>query len=221
MSLLFIDAGANQGDITAWLLDQPCDAHAVVIEANPELIPRLQKRFAQKPVQVRHAAMWTHEQGVELFLTDAATDPQRVGATVCEGKTTNRVNYKQGVRVPSVDVAKLLTEIAIVTDRQIVLKLDIEGAEYAVIERLFARGAASLLAGLVVETHVHKVQSITKERHERMMESLHAWGGQPIASHTTWHAFVPKAHGAASHNRDLVGLLQAMLQADTRCAHAG
>jgi FkbM family methyltransferase len=219
-----LDIGANRGDISAWWLDHAADfgfaPRAIAIEATPQLLPALATRLEPRGAMVVHEAAWTHAQGVELFLSDQAMDPQRVGATLCEGKTTNRVNYARGVRVPSVDVAMLLTELACELEGQLVLKLDIEGAEYSVLERLLARGALDLVAGLIVETHHHKVLSITAPRHEALMHALRAWAGEPIAQHTTWLGFVHPQVPRTADDRGLVGLLRAMLAADTRCAPA-
>lgn len=221
--IVAIDAGANRGDITAWLLAHPLfaashEARALALEANPQLVPALQARFAGARAEVRHAAVWTHEQGIELFVTDPQTDPQRVGATVCEGKWTNNVNYERGLPVPSIDLAKLLIELAVTTDAKVLLKLDIEGAEYAVVEHLLARGALTLVDALVIETHVHKVRSITSQRHAAVLAALQHWAGEPVAQHTTWRGYAPNGRGRDEADRDLVGLLRQMLAADTRAA---
>jgi FkbM family methyltransferase len=236
MHTIFIDAGANQGDIAAWwaegIVSRGEAGSVLAIEANPELMTSLRVRLEalreeRLCIEVVHAAAWTHAQGIELFLSDARMDPQRVGATVCEGKTTNRVDYARGVRVPSVDMAALLTQLACDVglhdasgETQLVLKLDIEGAEYAVLERLAARGVLPLLSGLVVETHHHKVSSIGQARHERVLELLHAWAGEPVAEHTTWRGYVGRGI-ARDDDRGLVGRLRAMLAADTRCVGIG
>ena len=211
---LFIDAGANQGDISRWWLSHVPSSSVLAIEAQASLIPHLRLVLDPTRAKVLHAAAWTHNTGISLFLTDPEADPQRVGATVCEGKTTNRVNYAQGVHVPSVDMTQLALESRIATAGVLVLKLDIEGAEYAVLERLLARGAMLLLDALIVETHVHKVRSISSQRHDALLAALCEWAGEPVAQHTTWRAYMPRH----ADDRGLQGILHAMLAADTRSA---
>jgi hypothetical protein len=52
------------------------------------------------------------------------------------------------------------------------MKLDVEGAEYPVLEKMVADGSIELIDELLVEFHWHMNESITKDRHDRLVNEL-------------------------------------------------
>jgi len=61
-------------------------------------------------------------------------------------------------------------------DDYIVLKLDIEGKEYDVLDGLIESGEISKVDKLYVEWHWRKVASISKERHQTLVKKLQKLG---------------------------------------------
>lgn len=210
-----IDCGANRGLVLAAAVAALQGFEHLALEANAELIPVLRdvaRRLAPARVVVRHAAVWTHDGNIDLFLTDRKQDPGREGGTLLAGKTTFGVDYGRPVRTPCVDLDRLVRE-EIADASRLYLKVDIEGAEYAVLEKMLAGGSLGRVDALVLETHAHKVLSITRERHDVLLERLDGDFGAPVVKHGTFVGWARDAAAAAYVREALAG--------DVRLAAAG
>jgi FkbM family methyltransferase len=175
-----IDCGANRGIVLDAAATQLPHFEHIAYEANPRLIPALMAVRARHPsvsISIHHAAVWTADGAIDFFLTDDAHDPNHEGSTLARGKSTGAVNYAAPVRVPSIDLDRTLRQFT--PADTVILKMDIEGAEYDVLERLLDTGSINRLSALLVETHAHKISTIPQHRHDRLIQRLTAWGGAP------------------------------------------
>ena len=87
---------------------------------------------------------------------------------------------RQVVRVPCFDFSAWLRELP----TRPVVKLDVEGAEFPILERMVEEGTDALVAELLVEWHDDKMDDFF-ERKERLLSALrcpvHAW--EPAGRH--------------------------------------
>jgi FkbM family methyltransferase len=135
---VIIDAGGNIGMSAIWFKREYPQARLTVFEADPTLAAVLQRNLnaaAITDVKVEAAAVWIAD-GTVTF------DNQ--------GQDKGSVSAGQGVAVPAVDLAAHLPA------RVDLLKLDVEGAEYPIIERLHATGALRRVQNVVAEFHVRR-----------------------------------------------------------------
>jgi FkbM family methyltransferase len=133
---VIIDAGGNIGMSAIWFKQEYPQARVTVYEADPEQAAVLQRNLAAAAitdVQVENAAVWT-EDGTVSF------DNQ--------GQDRGAVRGTQGIPVRAVDLAAHLPGAVDL------LKLDVEGAEYPIIERLYSTGALARIQNVVAEFHV-------------------------------------------------------------------
>ena len=88
------------------------------------------------------------------------------------GKRNAAIDYEHPVRVHCLDFsAWLAAECAAAT--HLVLKMDIEGAEYAVLERMIETGTLALVDELMIEFHAKKFGDPTLwQRHEMLLPQL-------------------------------------------------
>lgn len=113
-----IDAGANVGYSSLYFSDVYPDAHVVSIEPDYETFLVLKQNCAEHPrITPVHAALWRHDNGVNLSNTDA----DAWARSVSDGGST-----------PSRTLESILS--AIPDAHPLILKLDIEGAEREVVE---------------------------------------------------------------------------------------
>jgi len=86
--------------------------------------------------------------------------------------TTNaQVDYTHPVRVDAVDFSQWLRENCEEPDYAII-KMDIEGAEYDVLEKLIADDTIRLIDELRVEFHQQMNEDISLERHSRLVADV-------------------------------------------------
>jgi len=132
-----VDCGGNMGLSAFRFRELFPGARITVFEADPQLAAVLARNLAQvgdPRTVVRAQAVWIEDGEV---------------AFAASGCDEGRVELDGELRVPCADVARVCEEAGKVD----LLKLDIEGAEYEVIERLVASGAADRVLRLVIEFH--------------------------------------------------------------------
>lgn len=189
---IFIDGGANRGLLLAAAIELLDDFEFHAFEPNPAMIGSLHELAAthtDRHIRVHHAALWTEPGTLDLFETDPAQDAGREGCTVMAGKTSWGVDYSKPVAVPAIDFDAWLWN-TINPDDLVVLKLDIEGAEYPVLERMIETGSLDLVDEVLIEFHNHHFDSIKMDRHARIRSAVldrpgdsRAWGEQ---KHIWW-----------------------------------
>lgn len=189
---IFIDGGANRGLVLEAAIALLDDFECHAFEPNPAMIPGLNaiaRAHTDRHIRIHHAALWTQPGTVELFETDRTIDTAREGCTVMDGKAAWGTDYANPVEVPAIDFPAWLEHTAGLDDL-VVCKLDIEGAEYPVLEQLIESGAIDLIDELTVEFHNHHFESIDADRHARVRQAVldrpgqsRAWGGD---KHIWW-----------------------------------
>jgi FkbM family methyltransferase len=135
---VIIDAGGNIGMSAIWFKREYPRARVKVFEADPELAKVLQSNLSAAEVEdvhVENAAVWIAD-GTVTFDN--------------RGEDKGTVSEGAGIPVRAVDLAAHLPE------KVDLLKLDVEGAEYPIIERLHATGCLHRIQHLVAEFHVRR-----------------------------------------------------------------
>lgn len=86
-------------------------------------------------------------------------------------KKTGGVDKNNYIEVESIDLAEWIGK-NLNKDDQIILKLNIEGSEYEVIEKMHKSGVLDWINTWHVEWHWKKV-GVTKERHDKVASMIH------------------------------------------------
>lgn len=166
---VFIDGGAHRGESirsfkrTRMYRDHRW--HIIAFECNPDLAARLP---AAHDIAILNQAMWTNIGSLEFFLTDETTC-----SSVFKEASMGKLE-KRRVDVPSIDFASWLRD----NTRQeefVILKLDVEGAEYPILDHLLAQDAARHIDILFIEFHNAWV-GVPKERDEALLRQLRGRG---------------------------------------------
>lgn len=135
----------------------------IAFEANPEFAKQIPKRDNWTVLQ---QAVWIKDGTIEFYVDD-----HRVGSTVIKGKKTGKL-AEVPLEVPSIDFSEWLKRNYTARDF-VFVNLDIEGAEYAVLDKLLADGTIDLVDKLCVEFHDHKV-GVPEERDHELAERITA-----------------------------------------------
>lgn len=148
---IFVDGGAHTGETIAnFEKSNLYSKHLWEIfsfEANPNLIPH----FPKKPnLIVLNKAIWIHDEGVNFYL-----GKDRLGSSILKHKKTGELS-RIPTRVESVDFGQWLRRNFKLKDF-IIVKLDIEGAEYEVLDKMLLDGSIKYVDALYVEFHNIKV----------------------------------------------------------------
>jgi FkbM family methyltransferase len=141
-----IDCGANAGFASAFLLSRFPDASLVAIEPDPDTFRILERNLAPYGPRVRaeQAGVWSHTTDLRI-----EERPYRGG-----GAWARQVRPCAPGEVPTlhaVDIPTLLAQSG--RDRISILKIDIEGAEFAVFSAPNVASWLPLVDCLVIELH--------------------------------------------------------------------
>lgn len=154
---LILDCGANVGEITEEFAKTGAEVHA--FEPNPFAYAELKKRCGQYPRVVCHQAAVGCQAGRQRLYFHEQSDQDEVlysnGSSLLAEKPN--ISLEKSIEVEMVDLAEFLRRLPRDVD---VMKMDIEGAEVAVLEHLIATGTIRRVRRAFIETHEKKIPSL-------------------------------------------------------------
>ncbi len=132
-----------------------------------------QRRAHGVPVRLERKAAWLHDGEVDFvddFIRGGLPGPTGYGTT-CPGADTSlgrigTVVKKNGIRVPCFDFSRWLAGLGY----PVILKMDVEGAEYPLLKRMIRDGTNRLVSELVMEWHEQPAPRLTKH-----FEKVRGW----------------------------------------------
>lgn len=167
-----IDAGANVGVVTKVLAANGATVHA--FEPDPVAFAELTESCGDLPnVTLHQKAISDRPEGVNLYRhLNHEIDPVRFsqGSSLISDK--GNVDDREGLPVEAIDVAAFMQELGGPVK---VLKMDIEGSEYKVMERLLDTGMINNIDKIFVETHARRIPSL-READQKLRERIKAEG---------------------------------------------
>lgn len=155
VSDLFIDAGANIGSISKFILDstRASTVPIIALEPDPEAFLVLSEISDQRLTIVNKAA-WISEGVTSLYRhKDWEINQSHTSSTLVESKSN--IDNKNSVLVSTIDFADMLKNS---TASRITIKMDIEGAEYKVLKHLIKRQTLNKVHRLYCEFHPNSIR---------------------------------------------------------------
>jgi FkbM family methyltransferase len=152
-----VDCGANVGKITGIMARR--GARVFAFEPNPYAFGLLQKKFAGRPnVRCIQKAVWTAAGMTKLFFHEQSSQDEvhwSTGSSIRVDK--GNVDKEKFVEVETVDLASFIGELNTPVK---LLKIDIEGAECEVVNRLIDQGLQQRIGAVLVEVHDQKMAAL-------------------------------------------------------------
>lgn len=152
---IFIDCGAYDGDSIEqfynWykLIDDPTEYNVFAFEPNPTVMAKAKERLTGKKVVFSDNAVWIENGTKEFSVYD-------VGSTLMESKNT----WDKGVKI-EVDTVDFSEWINNFKGDYVVVKLDVEGAEFPILEKMIKDKTIDIPDLMLVEFHPNKVSDYT------------------------------------------------------------
>lgn len=152
-----IDCGANLGAITRILAAGGATVHA--FEPNPDAFAVLQAAVGDMPnVHLHPAAVLDAPGQMTLHLhMNYDCNPERFSSGSSLIAEKRNVDGAKGVDVQVIDLVAFIEGLPAPVK---LLKIDVEGAEYAILHALIDRGVMDRIGAVFVETHAHAIPSL-------------------------------------------------------------
>jgi FkbM family methyltransferase len=180
--VLFLDCGANLGQGYKWFSKffNQSNVHFELFEPNPNCLEHLRNlpSVANGEVKLNPFGIGTQDGLVKFFGTDTNEGGAlSQGGSIVQSHNSNHYIAKQetAIEVKIIDFSKYLAEQALHYDK-IIVKMDIEGAEVELLEKMIAEGSINLMDVLYVEFHSEyqkpEESAVTRMREQRIISSI-------------------------------------------------
>jgi len=156
---IFIDCGANVGNITDYFLNFSDNVHC--FEPNPYAYQILQKRFANnKNVKLINAPVSVKKEKILLYYHENSDIDEvkfSTGMSACKDK--NNVSENKFIELDAINISQYIKDILDKGNSIGILKIDIEGLEGKVLKNLIENNLTNKIKYILCETHEKKVPS--------------------------------------------------------------
>ena len=157
MQKYVIDCGGWRGDSVETLRRQFLPDHIYTFEANPNF----KKFYHFKNHTLINKAVWIYDGEIDFYLGG----DYDMGSSVIQKDNTGK-----SIKVPCIDFSKWIIDNFKKED-EIILKMDIEGAEYKVLGKMIDDGSTDYINQFLVEIHHNKYPEIaTKEEIDKILK---------------------------------------------------
>ncbi len=169
---LFVDCGGNDGcSIRRFMAEFDPKGRFEMVSFEPnDLYRHCYAGFPRH--QLIQAAVYDRDQTLEFYLDREDGD----GSTLFKEKLTandggyGTLDKEHPIRVKPIDLSEWLLNNTEPRD-YVIVKLDVEGAEYDILEKMFRDRSIERVAHLFVEWHWSRV-GVTNQRHALVIETL-------------------------------------------------
>ena len=177
---ILIDCGSNLGRVLEDFVNKRHGYIFYAFEPQPELsetLDALINKYKNTSITLLKKAVWIKNETLKFYLATKWGSGYKDGSTLISNHTNNSsaVDYNHPIEVEAIDFNEwFLNTVMPEADDYIVIKMDIEGAEYDVLEKMLANDSFKYVSELMVEFHNKMNESISNERHLKLLNSLKA-----------------------------------------------
>jgi len=145
---VFIDGGAHKGEELAYLSEIGCEVHS--FEINPYHIERLQNEYSKyQNININHCALWVENADIDVYYKKT-----HMHASMSTEACKHNIDINNKISVKAIDISEYILSL---NKKISVLKMDIEGGEYKVINHLIKTKVIDKIEKIYFEDHENKM----------------------------------------------------------------
>jgi FkbM family methyltransferase len=186
---VIVDCGFNQGVVAANMLNALPRFSLIGFEVQQdiqEFAEVVKNKFPDRAVNVIYSGATTFDGELKYYEPRSWGKNYKGGTTTLESKSQLNDNYLEPKSAPALDFAKWLSA-NIKNGTFVFIKMDIEGAEYDVIEHLLKTGAIDLISVIAVEWHAHKFAEPIRSQYIGIENRLRAYSSSNRIRVLDWY----------------------------------
>ncbi|MDJ0637894.1 MAG: FkbM family methyltransferase [Paracoccaceae bacterium] len=164
-----IDLGAHVGNASIEFAH--CAKHVYAFEPNPRNFKELKaqtRRYSN--ISVFEEAVSDKQGEAKLFYENAKLGRHFEGATILSGKSN--IGYDKSYNVKTVSILDVLDRIG---EPVSLIKMDVEGAEYVILDALITSGRLAEIGKIYVECHADRIEGL-QDAKDRTLAAAEAKG---------------------------------------------
>jgi FkbM family methyltransferase len=163
----FLDCGSNNGCSVRRFQRLYRDWDTFTIHSfEPNPVFRSCFNDLKDRIVFHEVAVWVRDDTVPFFLSGK---PKQYGSSLIKTKLTGKLDLMNPVQVVAVDFDRWI-KANIPSDAFVILKLDIEGAEYDVLRHMISGGTIDYVARLYIDFHYEKIGLDVSEHNHLVQE---------------------------------------------------
>jgi FkbM family methyltransferase len=180
----FIDCGAHCGESILTAKQKfGLDTQIISFEPITFLAKQLQEIHKNnETIQIMNAAIWINDDVKKFYVSCDITD----GSSLL-GNTINNLNESVYINIPCVDLSSWIKQ-TFTKDNYVILKLDIEGAEYEVLNKMIEDNTIGLIKEFWGEWHYDK---ISDSRTLELANKVYKYLSDNKINFQTWEIHIP------------------------------
>ena len=184
MKKYFIDCGAHCGESILTAKQRfGLDIHVISFEPIPYFANQLLEIHKDNDtVQIMNAAVWINDDIKKLYVSTTITD----GSSLLEVEM-NDLKKDIYIEIPCVDLSSWILN-TFTNEDYIILKLDIEGAEYDVLNKMIDDGSIKLIKELWGEWHLDRMK---EPYYVNLSEKINKYLNDNNLNLKTWEIHIP------------------------------
>lgn len=184
MKTYFIDCGAHCGESILTAKQRfGISTHIISFEPIPYLANQLVEIHKDNDtVQIVNACVWINDEIQKIYVSTDITD----GSSLL-GSKLNNMKEDTYIDIPCVDLSTWIKNTFTLND-YVILKLDIEGAEYEVLNKMIEDDSIKLIKELWGEHHIDKLRD---ERSHQLYEKTQKYLKDNRMELKTWEIHIP------------------------------
>jgi len=153
--ITFLDCGSHIGE--SILLARSLfgnDINIKCFEPVPYLATRLSDLYKNdRRIDVFNVAVWDKEAEIDLYISSECSD----GSSLFKDKTSAKIG--EPIKVKTIDLSYFIKK-SVPLSHKLILKLDVEGAEYDILIKMINDGTISRVSELYGEWHSDRIPSL-------------------------------------------------------------
>ncbi|MGD2072091.1 MAG: FkbM family methyltransferase [Candidatus Thorarchaeota archaeon] len=174
---VFVDAGANDS-CSARIFRKLYDPKNKYVIYSFEVEPDFKNNFNNiSNLVFINKAVWIEDGHINFYrdnyvkiVNGRCGKLQRAGGSLIKEKKSGNLDKKNPIKVESIDFSKWLRE-TLSKDDYIILKMDIEGAEYKVLEKMLKEKTFEYINRFMIEWHWKKI-GMSVEDHNKIASQI-------------------------------------------------